>query len=179
MVLSSDEMTYLRRPGEGRRKFSVEIGRRPKADLARADTPHRAPAALVVAAERQATTFVEQVVLEVAIERGSRPPVAAGAGTAERATEVVATIDRRESGGVASNAAYLTIGWESPALGADVLGGICLSLRADCSCRGSTVVVVAAVGGVAADSRASFRIGGTRSQTGTRERPIPGHVGIG
>ena len=73
--------------------------------LTRADTPHREPVVLVVdEAGIQATTVVVQGALVAAIARGSRPPVAVGADTVERATVVVATIDRRESGGVASNA---------------------------------------------------------------------------
>ena len=66
--------------------------------LARADTPHREPVVLVVVVGIQATTVVVQVVLVVAIVRGSRPPVAVGTGIVERAIVVVATIDRRESG---------------------------------------------------------------------------------
>ena len=66
--------------------------------LARADTPHRDPVALVDVAGIQATTIVAQEVLVAAIARGSRPPVAEGASTVERATAVVPTKDRRESG---------------------------------------------------------------------------------
>ena len=80
--------------------------------LASADTPHRVPVELVVVVDGiQATLVVVQVVLAVAIVRGSRPPVAAVAGTDERAIVVVATIDRRESGGVASNAGLLVVSW--------------------------------------------------------------------
>ena len=79
----------------------------------------------------QATTTVVQGVLVVATVGGSRPPVAAGASTGERAIVVVPTIDRRESGGVASNAAHLIKGWEPPALGAEVLSDISFGLRAD------------------------------------------------
>ena len=99
----------------------------------------------------QATTTVVQGVLVVATVGGSRPPVAAGASTGERAIVVVPTIDRRESGGVASNAAHLIKSRESPTLRTDVLVGICLSLGADCSSRSSTVVIVAAIGSVTAN----------------------------
>ena len=100
--------------------------------LARADTPHRESAALVDAAGIQATTAVVQEVLVVATARGSRPPEAEGASTAERAIVVAATIDRREGGGVASNAFLFAIGWQTPALWANVLGGVLLrSIVAD------------------------------------------------
>ena len=62
--------------------------------LARADTPHGEPAALAVAVGIQVTTIVVQVVLAVATARGSRPPVAVGAGIVERAIAVAPTIDR-------------------------------------------------------------------------------------
>lgn len=96
-----------------------------------ADTPHREPAGLAVLAGIQATTIVVQAVLADATVRGSRPPDAVGASTDERAIVVVPTKDRRESGGVASNATHLIKGWEPPALGADVLGGVSLRSRAD------------------------------------------------
>ena len=73
-------------------------GERHKSQLARADTPHREPVVLVVVVGIQATTIVVQVVLVVAIVRGSRPPVAVGASIVERAIVVVPTKDRRESG---------------------------------------------------------------------------------
>ena len=79
--------------------------------LTRADTPHGAPVAPVVdVAGIQATTVVVQAVLEVATARSSRPPVAVGAVSEERATEVEATIDRREGGDVASNAVLFIVG---------------------------------------------------------------------
>lgn len=58
----------------------------------------------------QATIVVAQDVLGVAIVRGSRPPEADGAGIAERAIDVVPTIDRREGGAVATNAVHLAVG---------------------------------------------------------------------
>lgn len=76
-----------------------------------ADTPHREPDVLAeVVAGIQATTIVVQVVLDVAIVRSSRPPVAVGASIEERVIAVAPTKDRRESGGVASNAAHLVKG---------------------------------------------------------------------
>ena len=51
--------------------------------LARADTPHREPEVRADVVGIQATTVVEQEVLVVATVRGSRPPVAAGAGIVE------------------------------------------------------------------------------------------------
>ena len=103
-VLASKSGIFL-----SRRTLSVEVGRG-KA-LTRADTPHGEPAALADAAGIQATTAVVQVVLEVAIDRGSRPPVAAGAGTAERATAVEPTIDRREGGAISSDGVELSFSW--------------------------------------------------------------------
>ena len=50
-MLPSDEMKYLRRPGEGRRNFSMEIVRGNV--LARADTPHRIPIVPGVSDQRQ------------------------------------------------------------------------------------------------------------------------------
>ena len=105
-------------------QFLVEVGREATSLLARADTPHRVPVELVAVAGIQATTTVGQAVLEAATARGSRPPAADGAGIVERAIVVAATIDRREGGAVASNAALFAIGWQTPALGTDVLGGI-------------------------------------------------------
>ena len=64
--------------------------------------------------------------MPVATVRSSRPPLAAGADIVERAMAAAATIDRREGGGVASNAAHLTECWQSPTLGADVLDSILL-----------------------------------------------------
>lgn len=79
--------------------------------LGGADTPHGKPEILVDVAGIQATIAVEQAVLAVAIVRGSRPPEAVGAGTAERAIVVVPTIDGREGGDVTSNAVELRSGW--------------------------------------------------------------------
>ena len=81
--------------------------------LGGANAPHRKPEVLVVAVGIQATAVVVQVVLAVATatERGSRPPAAVGAGIVERAIAVVPTIDRRESGGVASNASLFVASW--------------------------------------------------------------------
>ena len=76
----------------------MEGGRALSKALTRADTPHGVPVVLVVVVGIQATTIVVQVVLVVAIVRGSRPPVAVGASIVERAIVVVPTKDRRESG---------------------------------------------------------------------------------
>ena len=95
--------------------------------LTRADTPHREPVAPVVAAagiQIQATTTVVHAALVAAIARGSRPPVAVGASSAERASAVEPTKDRRESGYIASNTTLLTVSWEPPAPRADVVGSI-------------------------------------------------------
>ena len=72
MVSPSDETKYLRRPGEGRRNFSMKIvgGN----VLARADTSHRVPTGLGVAIGIQDATIVEKDVLAIATVRGSRPP---------------------------------------------------------------------------------------------------------
>ena len=72
MVPPSDETKYLRRPGEGRRNFSMKIvgGN----VLTRADTPHREPDALaeaVAVGGIQATTVVGQVALAGSRECGS------------------------------------------------------------------------------------------------------------
>ena len=105
-------------------QFLVEVGREATSLLARADTPHRVPVELVAVAGIQATTTVGQAVLEAATARGSRPPAAVGAGIVERAKAVVPTKDRRESGGVSSNATHLIKGWEPPAPRADVVGSV-------------------------------------------------------
>ena len=84
---------------------------RPFSPLASANTPHRKPVALAVVVGIQATAVVVQAVLAAATVRGSRPPVAVGAGKVERAIEVEPTIDRRESGGVASNASLFVASW--------------------------------------------------------------------
>ena len=49
----------------------MEGGRAPRKALTRADTPHGVPVVLVVVVGIQATTVVVQVVLVVAIVRGS------------------------------------------------------------------------------------------------------------
>lgn len=98
-------------PEGSRRAFSVEVGREALGSyLTRADTPHREPEVLVAVVGTQSTTVVAQAVLAAATVRGSRPPEADGAGIVERAIEVVATIDRRESGDVASNAVLFIVG---------------------------------------------------------------------
>ena len=93
-------LLYRRWGGEAR---GIGLRRAPSKALTRADTPHGEPAVLVEAAGTQATSAVEQAVLAAAIARGSRPPVAVGAGIDERAIVVVPTIDRREGGALVSN----------------------------------------------------------------------------
>ena len=109
----------------------------------------------------QATTIVAQVVLVVAIARGSRPPVAVGASIVERAIDVVPTKDRRESGGVASNAAHLIKSREPPAPRADVVGSIDSAGSLTVSSGGcGTEVIIAAIRGVTTNRylRSSIRI---------------------
>ena len=123
-VLASKSGIFL-----SRRTLSVEVGRALSKALTRADTPHGVPVVLVAAAGIQATIVVAQAGLVAANVRGSRPPVAVGAGIAERAIVVVPTIDGREGGavaGVSCDSVELCLSWQFPAFGTDVLGGVLL-----------------------------------------------------
>ena len=81
--------------------------------LARPYTPYVGPEAIVVGAGIQATTAVVQEVLSVAIVRSRGPPVTVCRAIVERATDVVAAVNRRKSGYVASasNAIKFGLGW--------------------------------------------------------------------
>ena len=54
----------------------VEVGRKPKADLARADTPHIVSAMSTICAGIQIVVIVAQIVLIAIIESSGRPPIA-------------------------------------------------------------------------------------------------------
>ena len=81
--------------------------------LARPYTPYVEPVVLVVVEGIQATIVVAQAVLTVATVRSRGPPVTVCRATVERAIVVVAAVNRRESGYVAStsNTPKFTVGW--------------------------------------------------------------------